>query len=207
MYQPRKIYRVLKKGKQTATLFPGNYAGNKINKIFCRLDCEFNLHMDRDKRVFFANWKEATAAKYNACKKCQPLSSDIYPEHEAIKAEVLAKLHIGLWETPPTPGKPLGVWYVRLNWQDKSVKTGKFRRIRMGDSEIDKYARRMAIEWGKEYNLPVLCHGSEDSEVIRVPILRTNDTDFARDKKKIRDFLKTKKVRCFRSMFLNHFVV
>lgn len=203
MSQSTKLYKVLRKGKKIAALIPGRYAGNKTHKIFGRLDCKSGKHMHKENRVFFASWVDAIAEGYKPCRKCQPTHSDTYPEHQAVQEELLKKLHIGLWTSPPGPGKTLRVWHIRLNWQDKNAKKGAYREIKIQDCEVYRNARNAAIRLGAEYNLPVLHRGTKELIVIRAPTERTNDIEIARDKRKIKEFLKSKKVRYYYWMFLD----
>ena len=203
MNQKNKLYRIRRNGKHYITLIPGRYAGNITHKIFGRLDCESGKRMKKENRVFFASWEDALAAGYRPCKNCQPRYSDKYPPIEDLKEALLARPHIALWKSGPPPNRrrPGQAWYVALNWQDKNSKKGNHCQITLSNWFVYGKAREIAVRMGKKYNLPVLQHGPADFANIWIPVEKTNDIDRARDRKALKELLKSKKVIGFPSMF------
>lgn len=198
MYQPKKLYKVLRGGCFVTTLIPGRYAGNQTHKIFGRLDCKPGMRVDRDNRVFFASWKDATAAGYIPCKNCKPHQLDMYPEQEALKEELQKHLHIAIfktWSRPIDHTRPDKVWSVCLVWQDRHDKQGQYRKVVFKETYDYNRARHFADQTAKECNLMVLQHNNTvDLRIVSMPVERANDLEVAKDKQAIKKLLGSKKI-------------
>lgn len=209
MPQPIRMYKVLKGEQFIETMFPGRYAGDSSRGIFGRLDCQSGMLMHKENRVFFMSWNDAVTAGYRPCKKCKPSMSDKYPEHEALrealKAALSSKLHIGIWEvTVSLDGKECHLeWYVRLNWQERYAGKGEYEKVTLAVFSKNDEAREAAIKFGKKYNLPVLRHDVEDENwsILGITAKRTNDLEAARDKRELKELLKSNGVEWSNWMF------
>lgn len=200
MPHPIKMYRVLKGGKFIDSLFPGRYAGNATHRIFGRLDCKSGMLMYKENRVFFLSWKDAVEAGYRPCQKCNPGTSDKYPEHEALrevlKVALSSKLHVGIWDAlTSSDGQNFRkVWYVHINWQERYAKPGEYEVIEMGGYFKSDEAQKQAVELGNYHNIPVLRHDAEDDNfsIVAMTVKRANDLEAARDKQGLKKLLESK---------------
>ena len=73
---PKRTWKIIKNGKIVESEIPGRYAGYRVDKIFGRLDCKSGMRMQKENRVFFLSWEDATAEGYRPCKKCNPTQYD-----------------------------------------------------------------------------------------------------------------------------------
>ncbi len=193
MNQQKKLYKVLKNGKETVSLLiPGRFAGNKTHKIFGRLDCKSGKRMDKENRVFFLDWVDAVKSGYKPCKKCKPKFWDTYPKQEKIIEALESQPHISLWRSGPPPNRrePNRAWYACLNWKEKNGASCQFN---LSDHFLYKEARAIAIACGKKYNLPVLEHSPTDFIVIWAPTKKSTVQN-KKAVKKLQDNKKTTKL-------------
>lgn len=196
-----KLYKVIKKGRETTSLLPGKFAGNKTHKIFGRLDCKTGMRlMKKENRVFFLTWEDAVAAGYRPCKNCKPDPDDRYRQHRKLEETLEAQPHIALWKSRPPPNRrrPKIAWYACLNWTE-SDKTSC--QVTLSDSFAYQRARSVAIALGKKYNLPVLQQSAAYFTILWEPIQRPNDIVAAQDRKALKELQASKDAIKFESMF------
>lgn len=72
-----KQYTILKDGELIKSEIPGEYAGNKIYRIFGRLDCGTGKKlMAKENRIFFYSLEDAVKEGYRPCKNCKPMNEE-----------------------------------------------------------------------------------------------------------------------------------
>lgn len=169
-----KLYKVIRNSEVVRTRKPGKYAGSKRDKIFGRLDCTSGMRLlQRQNRVFFANWDDAIEAGFRPCLVCKP---HIIRTGEKIDVfhPALDRSHIALWGTNPRPypEKPQVCFYVALNWDSAGPDQGEevLNQVTLENWFPKPTAIKKAIAWGKKLGLPVIdCCGPVENLVLYVP--------------------------------------